>query len=157
VAVQQVGDSVGYHECYALAFAALESKLPCGGSSLLRMPFPQWGDVPTWGLLVGAAFTVVFAGRIRGEIPVGLMLSQVRGPLVDICKTVGLAYVGSNPTPVAAIGGAGAEQHQAVTFAVWLMAGPIRQPDARGWDVAGALVFVAAQTRSHAHGRAPGL
>jgi hypothetical protein len=63
VAVQQVGDSVGYDECYALAFAALESKLPCGGSSLLRMPIPQWGDVPTWGLLVGAAFTVVFAGR----------------------------------------------------------------------------------------------
>jgi hypothetical protein len=26
-------------------------------------------------------------------------LSQVRGLLADICKTVGLAYVGSNPTP----------------------------------------------------------
>jgi hypothetical protein len=27
------------------------------------MSFPQWGDVPTWGLLVGAAVTVFFAGR----------------------------------------------------------------------------------------------
>jgi len=27
------------------------------------MSFPQWGDVPTWGLLVGAAVAVFFAGR----------------------------------------------------------------------------------------------
>lgn len=27
------------------------------------MPFPQWGDVPTWGLLAGAAVTAFFAGR----------------------------------------------------------------------------------------------
>jgi hypothetical protein len=27
------------------------------------MSFPQWGDVPTWGLLVGAAVTAFFAGR----------------------------------------------------------------------------------------------
>jgi hypothetical protein len=27
------------------------------------MPFPQWGDVPTWGLLAGAAITAWYARR----------------------------------------------------------------------------------------------
>jgi hypothetical protein len=37
--------------------------------------------------------------RIRGESHVARTFAQLTDLLADICKTVGLAYVGSNPTP----------------------------------------------------------
>jgi hypothetical protein len=42
--------------------------------------------------------------RICGKIVWRSTLAQVKGMSADICKTVGLAYVGSNPTPATTCG-----------------------------------------------------